>query len=141
MKVSCRGGLDLRSTSQELLNKPGYAEVLQNFECCPTGGYRRINGYRPWGVNTIPQEPEVDSEDQQIKGIYIFGTDSILVAKGSNLYHTFDGLTWVQVNKDITGVSYTDAKDSEDIIPMDSEAPKVRFAHYTNGTMSDEHYV
>lgn len=140
VKVSCRGGLDLRSTSQELLSKPGFAEVLQNFECFTTGGYRRINGYQLWGENQPPDPNTEPGVFDEIKGIYIFN-DTVLIAKGPNLYHTFDGLTWVQVNKDVTSATYFDTVNSTDVIPMDESAETVRFASYTNGTVSNEQFV
>lgn len=40
------GGLDLVSSSFDLLKTPGAATRLKNFESSPYGGYRRIEGYR-----------------------------------------------------------------------------------------------
>jgi hypothetical protein len=39
------GGLDLASSSFDLLKTPGAATRLNNFESSTFGGYRRISGY------------------------------------------------------------------------------------------------
>lgn len=135
MKVSCRGGLDLRSTDQELMSKPGAARILRNFECSSSGGYRRINGYSPWELSEVPGEPE-----EEIKGIHVFN-GTLLVAKGTNLYHSFDGITWTQVNKDLHNRDHAQTEAETEIIPLHPDSERVNFAHYTNGTVNDDYVV
>lgn len=128
-KISCRGGLMLNSTSQELLSMPGAATRLQNFECISSGGYRRINGYTAFGTNPVPGSGV-------IKGIHIFN-NSILIARGDNLYHTFDTTTWVQVNKVVTDADYATI-EAASATALDSNATKVRIDSYSNGTSEED---
>jgi len=97
VKISFNGGLDLRSTTQELQSKPGVATQLVNFEQDIAGGYRRINGYSPIGTGVIPGTGK-------IKGIQVYGTGYV-ACRGDNIYHSFDGLTWLQVNKDLDALA------------------------------------
>lgn len=131
-KVSCRGGLDLRANSQELLSRPGYAQQLDNFECGHRGGYRRISGYTPYGVNPVPGTGV-------IKGIEIFN-DSILVARGDDLYHSFDASTWVQVNKEVTGADFATITAAA-ATALNSNAIDVTILPYSHGTVSEEQIV
>ncbi len=131
-KVSCRGGLDLRSTSQELLSKPGYAQQLDNFECGHRGGYLRINGYTPYGINPVPGTGA-------IKGIEIFN-DSILVARGDDLYHTFDASTWVQINKVVTGANLA-TLTAAPATALNINATDVKILPYQHGTALEEQIV
>jgi len=43
--LSCRGGLNTNLNQFDMLQQPGFATQLINFEVDPDGGYRRINGY------------------------------------------------------------------------------------------------
>jgi hypothetical protein len=131
-KISCRGGLALNSTSQELLGMPGYATRLQNFECTTAGGYRRINGFAPFGDVAVPGSGV-------IKGIHIFH-NSIIVARGTALYHTFDTTTWVQINKEVSGVDYATIELASEV-PMNASVTKVRFDSYSNGTGLEDQIV
>jgi hypothetical protein len=47
--ISCKGGLNTNLNQLEMLAQPGLATKLLNFEVDPDGGYRRINGYTPFG--------------------------------------------------------------------------------------------
>jgi hypothetical protein len=131
--VSCAGGLDLRSTVQELYSRPGFATKLRNMECSHLGGYRRINGFTPFEGTQVPGEGI-------IKGIYLFN-ETLLVARGSDLYHTFDGETWVQVNKVGSSMSFGDIESNEDVYEFEEEAKKFNFASSTNGTVANDYYV
>lgn len=132
IKISCRGGLALNSTTQELLSQPGRATRLQNFECVTSGGYRRINGFAPYGTTDVPGSGV-------IKGIHIF-KNSIIVARGNALYHTFDTDTWVQINKEVTGANYA-AIEAAAEVPMNANVTKVRFADYSHGSGGEEFIV
>ena len=131
-KVSCRGGLDLRSTSQELLSKPGFAQQLDNFESEHRGGYSKINGYTSYGTNVVPGTGT-------IKGIEIFN-DSILVARGDDLYHTFDTMTWVQINKEVSSVDHATLVGSPST-SLNSSATDVKILPYSHGTVTEEQIV
>lgn len=132
VKVSCRGGLHLNNTTQELLALPGVATDLENFECVTSGGYRRINGYAPFGDVAVPGVG-------RIKGIHIFN-NSIIVARGDHLYHTFDTTTWVQINKEVSGADFATIEAAA-AVAMNASATKVRFASYSNGTGLEDHIV
>jgi hypothetical protein len=47
--LSCKGGLNTNLNEFDMLQNPGLAKELQNFEVDPDGGYRRINGYSNYG--------------------------------------------------------------------------------------------
>ena len=47
--VSCKGGLNTNLNQFEMLSNPGLATQLENFEVDSDGGYRRINGFEPFG--------------------------------------------------------------------------------------------
>jgi len=46
---SCTGGLNTNLNEFDMLKQPGIAKELTNFEVHPDGGYRRVNGYTPFG--------------------------------------------------------------------------------------------
>lgn len=126
MTVSCRGGLDLSSNVQELLNRPGEAIQLQNYECSKEGGYRRISGYESFGV-PVPGTGK-------IKGIYVLKDQGLLVCKEDKIYHSFDGTYWLQVNK-----------VSDDVVEgsLGAEIPRSTSEYYTFTvfTFLDEQHV
>jgi len=92
-EVSFSGGLDTRSTLQDLQNRPGVATQLVNFEQSLGGGYRRINGFESIAENTPPS-----STSNPIQGIYLYRT-GMVVCKDDKIYHTFDNITWTIVNR------------------------------------------
>lgn len=52
LRIICKGGLNTNENFLELSNTlPGSATRLVNFETSLHGGYRRINGYRPYDVS------------------------------------------------------------------------------------------
>jgi hypothetical protein len=51
--VPLGGGLNKSTNSLALLQTPGVATKLRNFEVSPEGGYRRINGFSLFG-DTLP---------------------------------------------------------------------------------------
>lgn len=127
-KISCGGGLDLRSTTQDLLSMPGVAIKSVNFEESTKGGYRRINGFRETGSATVPGSGK-------IKGIYLY-ENGIVVSKDTGIYHSFDGDSWVQVNKDLSTLgSFTDLNNATELPRNGSN--QYTFDTFTNGTSSD----
>jgi hypothetical protein len=94
LSIPCRGGLNLSSNNNELLAKPGEAINLVNFECSKEGGYRRINGY-----DTVTS---VVPSTGQIKGVLNY--KGVLAARGSDVYHSLDNVTWTQVNRNMDNV-------------------------------------
>ena len=52
---SCTGGLNTNLNEFDMLKQPGVAKELTNFEVHPDGGYRRVNGYTPFGTTKLVQ--------------------------------------------------------------------------------------
>jgi len=91
--VALQGGLDKSSNSLELLQTPGKATRLKNFEVSTKGGYRRINGYTQFGDGTRP------NSSNEILGLHVYA-DGVIAASGTNIYFSQDGNSWLQINKD-----------------------------------------
>ena len=85
----CKGGLDTNTNQLAALGAPGTAIALQNFEVDSDSGYRRINGYTPYGT-TRP------NGTNDIKGVMAYA-GGLLVCSGSAIMFTIDGITWVNV--------------------------------------------
>lgn len=123
--IACKGGLDTTTNTQELLEKPGWATRLLNFEPSNDGGYRRINGYTPIG--------QIDVNDTSpIKGTYLVDDRAAIVCQGSNVYFSFDLSNWIAINRELdlvtnpTGVDFVqlqaaDLKTRENSLHYDFE--------------------
>ena len=96
-KVSCRGGLDLRSTTQDLLAKPGLAIELENYEQNIGGGYRRINGFNKVTASALPGTGATI-------GTKLYNNGYVL-CRGDAIFFSFDGTNYEQVNKDVSTLS------------------------------------
>ena len=88
----CKGGLDTNTNQLAALGTPGTAIELLNFEVDSDSGYRRINGYTPYGT-TKP------NGTNDIKGIMAYA-GGVLVCSGANIMFTVDGTTWINVARD-----------------------------------------
>ena len=77
---NCEGGLVLNRSS--FLMKPGEALVLENFEPDVEGGYRRMNGYRKF-VNQIV--PQTSSSSEKIIGVANF-TNKVIACRGEKIF-------------------------------------------------------
>jgi hypothetical protein len=89
---SCKGGLNVNLNQLEMLQNPGQATKLRNFEVDPDGGYRRIDGYSLFG-DTRPNGGEV------ILGMAVYA-DGVIVCSGTGIFFSIDGEdTWLQLNK------------------------------------------
>ena len=122
IKISFNGGLDLKSTTQELQSKPGVATELVNFEQDIAGGYRRINGYEKLGTGIVPGTGK-------LRGVKVYGSGYV-ACRGEHIYHSFDGITWLQVNKETL--------DLADKTTMESgtEMPRAGTGMYTFDTFT-----
>jgi len=92
------GGLDLISTPYELLQNPSVAIKLNNFEVSNQGGYRRISGFTAFGGGSATR-PEGAN---RILGVQPYGA-GVVVCVDTSIYYSEDGITWAQVNKDLSG--------------------------------------
>ena len=89
---SCKGGLNVNVNQLEMLQQPGLATRLRNFEVDPDGGYRRIDGFTPFG-DTKPNGSE------GILGMAVYA-DGVIVCSGTGIFFSIDGEdTWLQLNK------------------------------------------
>jgi hypothetical protein len=102
VSIPCRGGLNLSSNNNELLSRPGEAIDLINFECSKEGGYRRINGYSTL-TSVIPTTGAV-------KGVLNY--KGVLSARGNEVYHSTDNVTWTQINRDMDNVVLADVSSA-----------------------------
>ena len=87
-----------------MLKQPGFAIELLNFEVDPDGGYRRINGYAPFGGASATR-PETN---KIVHGIFPYAL-GIVVCIDTSIYYTEDGITWLQINRDTTHTGVTEA--------------------------------
>ena len=101
--ISCKGGLNTNLNQLEMLAQPGLATKLVNFEVDPDGGYRRVNGYTPFG-DTRP------NSSNKILGLAVYA-DGLIVCSGTGIFFSPDGEdAWLQLNKASvagTGDNYT----------------------------------
>ena len=89
---SCKGGLNVNLNQLEMLQQPGQATRLRNFEVDPDGGYRRIDGFTPFG-DTKPNGSEA------VLGMAVYA-DGVIVCSGTGIFFSVDGEdTWLQLNK------------------------------------------
>lgn len=103
--LSCQGGLNVNLNEIELMGQPGVATKLLNFEVDPDGGYRRINGFTPFGGSSATRPDSSNS----ILGMAVYA-DGIVVTSGTNIYFSQDGISWLQINRDsvhTSGDNYT----------------------------------
>lgn len=98
---SCKGGLNTNLNEFDMLQQPGMAKELINFEVDPDGGYRRINGYSPFGTT----RPEGNS---RIHGVIAYGL-GVVVCVDTSVYYSEDGITWIQINRDTGHSGVTEA--------------------------------
>ena len=92
--VSCKGGLNTNLNQFEMLAQPGVATSLENFEVDSDGGYRRINGFAPFGGDDAARP----NSTNPILGLFVYA-DGLIACSGTNVYFTLDGETWLQINR------------------------------------------
>ena len=68
---ACQGGLN--TMSPPLTMPPGFAITAQNFECLPTGGYRRIYGYERFDGRVSPSDQLYYTLPATITGTWAVG--------------------------------------------------------------------
>ena len=90
--VPLGGGLNKSTNSLNLLQTPGVATKLRNFEVSTEGGYRRINGFSLFG-DTLP------NTTNDVEGLLVYA-DGVLAVVGDDIFFSQDGeSTWLQLNK------------------------------------------
>jgi hypothetical protein len=99
----CKGGLVLNQNKFDLLRMPGVAIRLRNFEVTINGGYRKINGYKLYGLEDATRP----NGDNEILGVYPYALGTVVVS-GTGVWYTEDGEVWLQVNKNTTHAGMTE---------------------------------
>jgi len=92
--VSLSGGLDKSTNSLSLLQTPGIATKLRNFEVSIEGGYRRINGFNLLGAASAARP----NSGNDVEGLEVYA-DGVVAVVGNNIYFSQDGTSWMQINK------------------------------------------
>ena len=103
--LSSKGGLYTSLNQLEMLQQPGIASKLVNFEVDINGGYRRINGFTSYGGASATR-PAGDTKILGLKGY----ADGVIVCCGTDIFFSNDGITWLQINRASvsgTGDDYT----------------------------------
>jgi len=77
---NCEGGLVLNRST--FLMQPGEALVLENFEPDVEGGYRRINGFRKYVNQVVPQT--ANSTEKVLMSVRF--ADRVVAARGERIY-------------------------------------------------------
>lgn len=89
---ACAGGLNVNLNELAMLQQPGLATRLKNFEVDPDGGYRRVNGYSLFG-DTRP------NSSNSVLGMAVYA-DGVIVCSGTGIFFSQDGEdTWLQLNR------------------------------------------
>ena len=98
--VACNGGLVKSSNSIDLLKTPGAARDLKNFEVSIEGGYRRINGYTKYKLDTVnaPSATQPTGGVTNILGVFPYA-DGVITCAGTGIYFSVDGATWINIGR------------------------------------------
>ncbi len=91
---STKGGLNTNLSQIEMLREPGIATTLVNFEVDPDGGYRRVNGFEPYGGTSATRPNTFNT----VLGIKTYA-DGVIVCSGDDIFFSNDGVTWLQINR------------------------------------------
>lgn len=91
---SSKGGLNTNLSEIEMLRQPGIATDLRNFEVDPDGGYRRVNGFTPYGGDSAARPNAANN----VLGIKTYA-DGVVVCSGTDIFFSNDGATWLQINR------------------------------------------
>lgn len=92
--LSAKGGLYTSLNQLEMLGQPGIASLLRNFEVDTDGGYRRINGFSPFGGASAARPNGSNS----VLGIQVYG-DGVVVCSGTGIFFSQDGTSWISIAK------------------------------------------
>ena len=77
---NCEGGLVLNRST--FLMQPGEALELENFEPDIEGGYRRINGFRKYVNQQVPQTSDASEKILMVANF----ADKVLAARGEKIF-------------------------------------------------------
>ena len=92
--LSARGGLYTSLNQLEMLQQPGIASKLTNFEVDINGGYRRVNGFSVFGGGSATRP----NSSNKILGIKVYA-DGVIVCSGTGIFFSQDGTSWISISK------------------------------------------
>ena len=92
--LSCQGGLNTNLNQFQMLQQPGFATELQNFEVDPDGGYRRINGFSLFGGGSAARP----NSSNAVLGMDVYA-DGLVVCSGTGIFFSQDGTSWLTLNR------------------------------------------
>tara|TARA_R100001463_G_scaffold28575_5_gene65471 strand:- start:5067 stop:6671 length:1605 start_codon:yes stop_codon:yes gene_type:complete len=92
--LSARGGLYTSLNQLEMLQQPGIASKLTNFEVDINGGYRRVNGFSIFGGGSSVRP----NGSNKILGIKVYA-DGVIVCSGTGIFFSQDGTSWISISK------------------------------------------
>ena len=104
---NCEGGLVLNRST--FLMQPGEALVLENFEPDVEGGYRRMNGFRKF-VNQIV--PQTSAASERVIAVANF-SDKVIAARGERIYNAGS-------SELATAITATETMSGSGVIKIDS---------------------
>ena len=92
--LSCQGGLNTNLNQFQMLQQPGFATELVNFEVDPDGGYRRVSGFTPFGGDSATRP----NSSNRVLGTFTYA-DGVIVCSGTDIFFSNDGISWLQINR------------------------------------------
>jgi len=104
---NCEGGLVLNRST--FLMQPGEALVLENFEPDVEGGYRRMNGFRKF-VNQIV--PQTSAASERVIAVANF-SNKVIAARGERIYNAGS-------SELATAITATETMSGSGVIKIDS---------------------
>ena len=81
--LSSKGGLYTSLNQLEMTGQPGVASTLRNFEVDADGGYRRINGFSPFGGASAVRP----NGATPILGLQVYA-DGVIATAGTGIFFT-----------------------------------------------------
>lgn len=93
--LSCQGGLNTNLNQFQMLQQPGFATELVNFEVDPDGGYKRVSGFTPFGGDSATRP----NGSNRVLGTFTYA-DGVIVCSGTDIFFSNDGISWLQINRD-----------------------------------------
>ena len=79
--LSSKGGLYTSLNQLEMTGSPGVASTLRNFEVDADGGYRRVNGFSPFGAGSAARPNGANA----ILGLQVYG-DGVVATSDDDIF-------------------------------------------------------
>ena len=92
--LSSKGGLYTSLNQLEMTGQPGVASTLRNFEVDADGGYRRVNGFSPFGGESAVRP----NGATPILGLQVYA-DGVIATADDDMFFSQDGTSYLQINR------------------------------------------